>query len=189
MKKKTIIAAVGMAGSGKTEIIKYLQKKISANNIYLGEATFDRIKKEGWELNYENERIARETIRTEMGMGAYALLAIPKIEKILQEEDIVLLESMYSWEEYKIIKEKYGENFFVIATHASPKIRCKRLLSRSNERPIKDREEFNKRDYTEIEKTDKGGPIARADFMIVNEQDIEYLHKKIDKIINEILAV
>jgi len=189
MKNKKVIAAVGMAGSGKTEIVSHLQNKYSWKNVYMGEATFDRMKKKGLKLNYENERKTREKIRSEMGMGAYAVLALPKVEKILETDDIVLLESLYSWEEYKIIKEKFKENFFVIAAFASPKTRFERLSSRRKERPINSIKEFNKRDYTEIEKTDKGGPIARADFTIVNEYSLEDLHNNIDKIIKQILAV
>ena len=103
--EKKIIAIVGMCGSGKSEVVKYLQKTKKWPKIYFGEATFERIKKEGLELNYENERKTREKIRKEMGMGAYAKLALPKIEKLLEKNETVILESLYSWAEYKIIKE------------------------------------------------------------------------------------
>lgn len=186
MENKKIIATVGMAGSGKTEIIKFLQAKYKWQNVYFGDATFDRMKEEGLELNYENERTTREKIRKELGMGAYATLALPKIEKILEKDDIALVESLYSWDEYKILKEKFADNFLVIASYASPATRFKRLSQRENERPIKSIEEFNTRDYTEIEKTDKGGPIARADYTIVNESSLEDYHKTIENIINKI---
>lgn len=187
MKNKKVIATVGMAGSGKTEIIKYLQGKYNWKNVYFGDATFERIKKEKLELNYKNERATREKIREELGMGAYAILALPKIEKILENDKIVLVESLYSWEEYKILKNKFGNSFITIATYASPATRFKRLAQRNNERPIKSLEEFNTRDYTEIENTDKGGPIARADYTIVNESSIDEYKKNIAKTINKIL--
>lgn len=185
-KNKKIIAIVGMCGSGKTEVINYLQKTRKWPKIYFGEATFDRIKKEGWELNYENERKAREVIRKEMGMDAYAKLALPKIKKLLEDNNIVMLESLYSWAEYKIIKEKYQNNFKVIAVFASPKTRFKRMLARIEERPMKSENEFIKRDYSEIENTDKGGPIARADFTIINESSLEDFHHQLENIINNI---
>lgn len=186
MENKKVIAVVGMAGSGKTETIKYLQQKFNWPKIYFGTATFERIEQEGLEVNYENERKVREKIRAELGMGAYAILALPKIEKEFETNDVVLLESLYSWDEYKIIKEKYGDIFQVIAVYASPKTRFERLTNRLNERPISDKEEFIKRDYSEIEGTDKGGPIARADFTIVNESSLEDYHKQIDLIIDKL---
>jgi dephospho-CoA kinase len=187
MTNKKVIAAVGMAGSGKTETITHLQKKYPWKNVYFGEATFDRIKKMGLEINYKNEKMVREDIRNELGMGAYAILALPKIEKILKTDDVVLVESLYSWEEYKILKEKFGDNFITISTFASPATRFERLTKRSKERPIKSMEEFNTRDYSEIENTDKGGPIARADYTIVNESNLKELHGEINIIINKIL--
>jgi dephospho-CoA kinase len=103
---KKLIAVVGMAGSGKTEVIKYLQKTFKWPKIYFGEATFERLEKEGLEVNYENEKIVREKIRAELGMGAYATLALPKIESLFKKNNIILLESLYSWDEYKIILKK-----------------------------------------------------------------------------------
>lgn len=186
MNKKIVIAVVGMAGSGKTETIKYLQKKLNWPKIYFGEATFDRIKEEGLEVNYRNERLIREKIRKELGMGAYAILALPKIKKILKDNDVVLLESLYSWDEYKIIKEKYKDSFKTFAVYASPETRYTRLTKRKNERPIKSKKEFIERDYSEIEGTDKGGPIARADFTIINEGNLKDYHGQIDKIIKKL---
>jgi dephospho-CoA kinase len=181
-KGKRIWAVVGMAGSGKSEVIEYLQKKFRWPKIYFGAATFERIKKEKLKLNYKNEQIIRERIRKELGMGAYAILAMPKINELLRRNKVILLESLYSWDEYKIIKSKYRESFKTIAVYASPEIRLKRMLKRSQWRPMKSKEEFSSRDWTEIEGTDKGGPIAIADYTIINEGSLEEMHKQIDKI-------
>ena len=125
-------------------------------------------------------------MRDELGMGVMAKLSLPKINKTFEDSDIVLIESLYSWEEYKIIKTAFSDSFKVIAAYASPEIRFQRLINRENERPIKSIKEFTRRDYTEIEGTDKGGPIARADFTIINETDLKHLHQKLDKIIKKL---
>ena len=183
MKNKLILAVVGMAGSGKTEAVKYLTDKLKAPKVYFGEATFDRLKQEGLEVNYENERNIREKIRKELGMGAYAVLALPKINSLLENNDIVIVESLYSWDEYKILKENYSSAFSVLAVFASPEIRFRRLTARTNERPMKNREEFETRDYSELENLAKGGPIARADYTVLNESNINFLHVQLNKII------
>lgn len=182
---KKVIAIIGMAGSGKTETVEYLIKKYSWSKIYLGQATFDRLKKDGLAVNYTNERMIREKIRQELGMGAYAKLALPKVAKILKNSKIILIESLYSWDEYKIFKKKYGENFLVLAITAPSKIRLDGLKTRPV-RPIKTATELAKRDWTEIEGTDKGGPIAVADYTIINDGSMEKLKKNIDLIIKEI---
>ena len=175
-----------MAGSGKSEAVKYLQKKHKWPNVYLGQATFDRMKDEGLALNYNNERKVREKIRRELGMGAYAILALSKIKDKLKHSQVVLAESLYSWDEYKILKKEFKDKFRVIAIYASPTIRFKRLGSRKKERPIKNRLEFKTRDYTELENLAKGAPIAMADYTIINETNINWVHQELDKIIDDI---
>ncbi|HAM88606.1 MAG: Dephospho-CoA kinase-like protein [Candidatus Falkowbacteria bacterium GW2011_GWC2_38_22] len=183
MKNKKIIAVVGMCGSGKTEAVKYLQEKLNCPRVYFGEVTFDRMKEIGLELNYENEKITREKIRQELGMGAYATLSLPKINQALENNDYCIIESLYSWSEYKILKENFGDSFITLAVFASPTTRFKRLSNRTNERPMKSIEEFIRRDYSEIENIEKGGPIARADFLVYNEDGLDELKKQLDIII------
>lgn len=182
MKNNKIIAVVGMAGSGKSEAIKYLQEKFAWPKVYLGKYTFERMEKERMEINHHNEMIIREKIREELGMGAYARLSLPELKELLKKNNVVLIESHYSWAEYKIFKKEFGDIFKVLAVHASPDTRYKRLLARKNERPMNSKDEFIERDYSEIENIEKGGPIARADYHIVNEVDLKDLHKKIDSI-------
>ncbi len=187
MKDKKVIAIVGMAGSGKTEVVKKIQEKYSVPKVYFGEVTFDEIKKREIEVNYENERIVRESLRAEHGMGVYAKFSVPKIKKLLESSLVVLAESLYSWDEYKIMKKEFGDNFIVIAVYASPNTRFERLKKRIKERPIADWQEFKTRDWTEIEGTQKGGPIAMADFMIINESTKENFQEKIIELFDKLI--
>jgi len=183
MKKKKIYAIVGMAGSVKSEVINYLTGKFGWPKVYFGDITFDEMKKRGLELNYVNERITREDLRKKFGMGCYAKLSLPKIKKALLKSNVVLVESLYSWSEYKILKNKFKDAFKIIAVHASPAIRFKRLAKRKNWRPIKDAKTFKTRDWTEIENIEKGGPVAIADYMIVNEGTKKELEKNMNIIL------
>ena len=182
-----LIAVVGLPGSGKTETVGYLKKQYNWPNIYLGEATFDRLKAEGLKINQINEKRMREKIRKELGMAAYAILALEKIEEKSLNCDIIILESLYSWEEYITLKEKYKDNFKVIAVYASPEIREKRLKLRKI-RPLKTSQEFIDRDYSQIINLKQAGPIARADFTLLNETSLNDLHKNIKNIINQLIV-
>ena len=175
---KKIIAIIGMAGSGKTEVVKKVQEKYGFPKVYFGEVTFDELKRREMEVNYANERIVREDLRAKHGMGAYAKFSVPKIKEFLKENKVVLAESLYSWDEFKIMKEEFGDNFLTVAVYASPNTRFQRLTQRFDERPMKDWEEFKTRDWSEIEALQKGGPIAMADYTIMNEgTKKEYLGK------------
>ncbi len=186
MKNKKIIAIIGMAGTGKTATVDYLQKKYSWPKIYFGDVIFDEMKKKKIKINWKNERTTRENLRKKYGMGAMAILSLSKVKKTLEKNNIVLIESLYSWDEYKIIKKTFGKKFSTLAIFTPRKLRAERLKKRKI-RPIKTRKEFNKRDYTEIEGTDKGGPIAIADYIIINDSTINNLHKNIIKIIDKII--
>lgn len=180
MEKTKLLAVVGLPGSGKTEVINYIEKKYQFPNVYLGQVTFDRLKEEGLEINPQNEKIVREKLRAEHGLASYAILSLPKVEKMMGNTKIILLESMYSWEEYLIFREKYQEDFLTLAVNASPKTREKRLKNRAV-RPLKNSQEFLDRDYSQIENLNQAGPIARADATIINEDSLEVLHENIEK--------
>jgi dephospho-CoA kinase len=184
-KNKKIIAIIGMCGSGKTEAVEYLQKKYKWPKVYLGAVVLNNVTDMGLELNQKNEKPVREQLRKEFGMGACASLSLPKIQNELKNNDAVLIESLYSWDEYKILKNKYADNLFTIAIYAPTAVRLERLKKRKI-RPIKSYKEIKNRDWTEIEGTDKGGPIAIADFTIINEGSKKTLHINIDKTIKKI---
>ena len=177
---KKIIAVVGMAGAGKSEVTNYLLEKLACPKVYFGDVTFERMKEDGLELNYENERITREKIRAEHGMGAYAKFSLPKVINFLEDNSVVVIESLYSWDEYKIIKKEFGDKFSVVAVFTPSEVRLSRLKNREH-RPIESKEELTKRDIAEIEGTDKGGPIAVADITIINRGTLDELHDKIEK--------
>lgn len=183
-KDKKVIAVVGMSGSGKTEVVEYLMKKYRWPKVYFGQVTFDKLKEEGKEINWKNERYMREKIRQKHGMGAYAEFSVPRVEKELKRARVCLVESLYSWEEYKIMQRHFQNSFRVLAVYASPAVRFARLQNRQI-RPIKTFKEFQERDWNEIEATDKGGPIAVADHTIINGGSLEELHRKVDKVIKQ----
>ena len=175
-----VVAIVGMAGSGKTEVASAFEKN-GFVRIRFGDVTDEEAKKRGLVLNEENERSIRELLRQEQGMSAYAELNLPRIAAALKHSDVVI-DGLYSWEEYTFLKNYYGENFYVVAVWASPKIRYARLSQRS-ERQLT-QEEAASRDLAEIEKTNKGGPIAMADFTISNESSVANLRKEAERIIS-----
>ena len=123
-----VVSIVGMAGSGKSEVAGVFERK-GFEKIRFGDITDEEIKKRGLELNEENERHVRQQLRKEHGMAAYAKLNLPKIDALLKSADVVV-DGLYSWEEYTLLKSRYGDNFHVVAVWASPKTRYGRLAKR-----------------------------------------------------------
>lgn len=181
---KTLIALLGMPGSGKTEVIEYLLSTRSWPKVYFGEITMEEIKRRGLPLNNENERIVREDLRLIHGKEYYAKKMIEKIDAM--NAPIVLVESLYSWTEYRVLKDRYDDALHTIAVIASPGVRYARLATRPK-RPLSP-EEAHKRDIAQIELLEQGGPIALADAYILNESNRETLYREVDKIIDAFIA-
>jgi dephospho-CoA kinase len=179
-----VVAVVGMTGSGKSAACDVL-RRAGWGYIRFGRLTIDRLVEAGWEVTPDNEKRMREALRREHGMGAYAKLLLPRIEEELSRAHVVI-DGLYSWSEYKILKERFPESFLVIAIHASPAIRYARLAERAEAEADPARtvrrlspQEARRRDYAEIEGIEKGGPIAMADVMIVNEATVEALEAQV----------
>ncbi|MFO8101185.1 MAG: AAA family ATPase [Dehalococcoidia bacterium] len=177
-----VVAIVGMNGSGKSEVTRIFEQKGYAR-IRFGDITDEEIRKRGLELNEANERRIREELR-KGDMAAYAELNRPKIELALKDSKVVI-DGLYSWDEYKILKQHYGNDLIVIAVYASPKTRQQRLPHREV-RPLNP-EDSSARDYNEIEHLQKGGPIAIADYTLINEHiSIEELRSKTEQLITDL---
>ena len=186
-----LICLVGMTGSGKSTIADRLTEKGFAF-LRFGQITLDLVKERGLEVNEANERQIREELREKHGMGAFATMNINKIDKFLMSSNVVV-DGLYSWSSYKMLKEKYGDSMYVVAAYAPPVLRYQRLMKRVNPKEdVKQRfrstspEDSKKRDYAVIENIEKGGPIAMADFTIKNLGSLEELYEKTDKLIEKL---
>jgi dephospho-CoA kinase len=172
-----ITAVIGMCGSGKSEVVKFFEKH-GYKKVYFGGVVLDEMKRLGLEVNETNERMTRENLRKEFGMGAMAVKSLGKIEEYYKTGNVVI-ESLYSWDEYKIVKDKFGKSFKLLTVYTTKSLRYERLAKRPV-RPLTE-EEARSRDYSEIEKLDKGGPIAFTDYLVVNDSTLEELNKQLEK--------
>ncbi len=178
-----VLAVVGMPATGKSEVIKKLKEQFEFYHLYYGGITLDEVKRRGLELNEVNEKFVREDMRKSGDMGIYSRFMIPKIEEaIASGYKNILLESMYNIYEYEIIKEKYGENFKVLAIHTDTEIRIKRINSRKDRQLSK--EELIGRQIAEAKNLQKGTVISFADFNYTNNsEDMDKFEKDLEDII------
>lgn len=188
-----LICLVGMCGSGKSEVADYMKSKRHFGFLRFGQITLDKVKEMGVEPREALEKEIREKFREEHGMAAFAVLNIPKFDDLLSTGDVIG-DGLYSWEEYEVLKEKYKGNLYIIAVFAPPKLRYERVSGRAEKHGKDDnlrfrnftKEEAASRDKSEIENLHKAGPIAMADYTIINTGTIKSLHGQIDKILEEL---
>jgi len=179
MKFMKVVSVVGMTGAGKSEVSRLFEEN-GFIRVRFGDLTDEEMRKRGLEPSEESERLVRELLREEQGPAAYARLNLPRIEQALKSSDVVI-DGLYSWGEYIYLKERCGEDLYLVAVWSSPRTRYGRLTTRSSRRLTL--EEAVSRDRAEIENIQKGGPIAMADFTIINESSLEDLREQAKRII------
>lgn len=179
-----IVAFVGMPGSGKGSCTDYLHQEKGYPLIYFGGIVVDEVKRRGLEVNEKNEKSVREELRAKGGIGVLGKLVAEKIHKAYADEPLVVLDGLYSWSEYKILRNEFGDAITLVAVYTPKQTRYQRLAKRPV-RPLTEAE-VSSRDIAEIENLEKGGPIAYADFLLTNTETLDDLHRELDKVVKQI---
>ena len=171
------VAVVGMCGSGKSVLCSYFTN-MGWESVYFGGVAVSQLKRNGTPVNEANERAIRESLRKDLGMGAFAIILKDEILDKLSRSNVVL-DGLYSWSEYVILKQLLGDNLVVLAVVTNGAIRKERLSSRSV-RPLS-ADMVDSRDVAEIENLEKGGPIAKADYYVLNNGTERQLRAQFDE--------
>jgi dephospho-CoA kinase len=175
-----------MPGAGKSSCIDHiLQSRPSLPTLYFGGITIDEVKRRGLEVNEANERIVREDIRAKEGKASHAKRIAAQADGLIDKGHArILVDGLYSWSEYKFFKEKYGDQAIIVAITAPRNVRHERLAHRPV-RPLTDAE-VSSREYAEIENMEKGGPIANADYTLVNAGEADGLYNQLNQLLAQI---
>ncbi len=169
---------VGMPGSGKSEIVK-VGKEMNIPIVVMGDAIRDDLTEKGIEITPENMGKYALKIRKENGMDVVAKKTFKKISN--KSINKLIIEGLRNYEEVEYFKS-HIENFFIIAVHASPKTRFVRLQKRKREDDSIKWEVFLDRDKREIN-FGISKLIALADFMIINEGELNLAQEKFKEIL------
>ena len=173
-----IIALVGLAGSGKSSAVEYLTEK-GFPKIYFGGVIYKAMNEAGIEKTWDNQQKFREEIRRREGKDFVIKRVIKNIHDLINAgQNKIVLDGLYTWSEYKFLKHEFPGQVVVIAIVTPKYLRYQRMAKRI-ERPMQPHE-VDQRDWSEIENLEKGGPIAIADYFIINDGSLEQLHQKID---------
>ncbi len=177
-----LIAFVGLAGSGKSSAVEYLSEK-GHPRLYFGGVIYDAMKQAGIEPTWENQQNFREEIRQKEGKDFVVKRIIKEAHDLIAAgQKTLILDGLYTWSEYKLLKHEFPGDLVVIAIVTPKHLRYQRIGKRP-ERPMQPHE-VDQRDWSEIENLEKGGPIAIADHFIVNDGSVEDLRQKIDAVLD-----
>ena len=181
-----ILAIVGMSGSGKSVVVDYLTDK-GYPKVYFGGMIYKEMERRGIERTEdgESEKKFREMIRATEGKDWVVRQAIEEAKDLIKAgQKRIILDGVYSWTEYKILKHEFPKNLSVMAVVVDKKLRYKRVAKRPGR--AFDAAAIRERDRSEIENLEKGGPIAAADYYVLNNGTMDELKKGVDVVLKEI---
>jgi dephospho-CoA kinase len=165
---KLVIGLTGMAGAGKSLCVEAASETGYAI-VTMGDVIRQETLKRGLELNPQNVGKVMLQLREEGGNYVIASKCIPKIEE--QTGNKVLVDGLRSLYEADIFKSHFSK-FTLVAVHASPEIRFKRLNQRGRSDDPKTYEVFHERDMRELS-VGLGNVIAMAQQILVNDNSME----------------
>ncbi len=177
------LALVGMPGAGKTLCAQHLAER-GFFTLRFGAVVVDEVRRRGLEVNPTNERIVREELRNQHGMAAMAIVSLPKLQETLLRHHHIVIDGLYSFSEYRLLNLRLGAPLLLVAIVAPRQLRYQRLENREI-RPLT-AAESRERDFREIEYLEKGGPIAVADYTLLNESTPDELLHQLDTLLEKL---
>lgn len=181
-----ILAIVGMSGSGKSVAVDYLTSK-GYPRVYFGGMIYKEMEKRGIirTEDGESEKKFREEIREKEGKDWVVRQVIAEVKDLIAAgQKRIILDGVYSWTEYKILKHEFPKNLTFISIVTDKKLRYDRVSKRPGR--AFDGAAIRERDRSEIENLEKGGPIAAADYFVLNNGTIEDCEARLDNVLKEI---
>ena len=173
------IAFTGMPGAGKTVAVD-VARELGIPVVRMGDAVWDEVRNRGLPLVHEHVgRVATE-MREKYGRGIWAERTSDKVLDLAVPT--VVIDGVRTEEEVDVFRARLGHDFTLVAIHASPATRLRRILERQREDDARNAQEFHARDERELG-WGIGRVIALADVMLVNEEHPERLAAQVREIL------
>lgn len=179
---RRLIAVVGMPGAGKGTVVDYLSQKNNWPVIHFGQMVYDEVKKRGLK-NIQDEIFVRNDMRLKEGSSVLAKRVAQVAQRhFANDKKIILLDGLYSWDEYLYLADSFGQALNVIAVVTDKLIRRQRARDRKDGHRQYSTDQLIGRELDEIVNLQKGDPIAYADFYILNNGTTKQLYSQLDKL-------
>src|SRR5665647_1967789 len=170
-----------MPGSGKSLVVDTV-RALGYAVVVMGDIVRQETINRGFELTPQNVGKVMLELRQKEGNFVIAQKCVPTIQEQISNK--VLVDGLRSLYEADIFKEHFSR-FTLVAVHASPEIRFKRLSNRHRSDDPKEWKVFNERDMRELT-VGLGNVIAMAEQMIVNDNTLEQVKAKVKESLEKV---
>jgi dephospho-CoA kinase len=178
---KLVLASTGMPGSGKSLIVE-VAKERNYDIVMMGDVVREEIQKRGLPSTPENIGKTMLELRQLEGKAVIARRCVPKIKETQKLK--VLVDGVRSLDEVEEFKKNFPK-FSIIAVHASPETRFKRLYDRKRSDDSTGWKIFHEREMRELS-VGLGNAIAMAQHVIINEESPEVAKEKVREVFSKV---
>ena len=175
-----MILLTGMPGSGKEEFLKICMSK-GIRVLRMGDFVRSETAAKGLDLTDENVGSIAQGKRETDGFDYWAKKTVEALD-----DRLTLIDGVRGRSELSLFRRMIRGGIIIVAVHSSPATRYRRLITRARSDAPTSHDEFERRDVREL-RWGLGDVIARADYIIINEGDLEDLRNKVGAIIDEII--
>lgn len=177
-----IFGVIGLNGSGKDEVVKYLKREYNIPYLSIGDMVREVAQEEGLPATRENlHRVSRERIGR-FGPEHFVRLAVQRIEQNGWKSAGIT--GIRTPEDVRYLKDRSGADFTLLHVHVSdPRIRFERTRNRDTERDPQTYDEFLQQDRNEQNEFDMDRAIQQADYTLNNDESVDRLHDEIDRVL------
>lgn len=179
--EKLVLGSTGMPGSGKSLVVQAALERGYAV-VVMGDVVREEAKKKGLPPTPENIGKTMLQLRETEGKAVVARRCTFRIDGA--EKQKVLVDGVRSLDEVEEFKRHFPK-FSLIAVHASPETRFKRLYHRKRSDDASGWKLFHERDMRELG-VGVGNAIAMTEHIVMNEQSSEVVKTKIKKVLKKV---
>ena len=178
-----IIGITGFNGAGKTTVVEHLEKK-GFHTLSFGDILREILRKEGKEGTPENLQQRTQELRDKYGLGVLGELVLKK----LNDSYHYVLNNIQHINDVEALQTK--EDFILVHIDAPAEIRLDRLMDKrkEGETSYDDILAFEKQelDNEEQYKAQINGVARMANIVVMNDEELEVLYGKIDRMVNDL---
>ncbi len=167
-----------MPGCGKEEFVKIAMDE-GYNVIRMGDVVREYAGQSN--IDKSDESIGKFA-NTERELHHSGIWAERTLERLSSNKAVI--DGVRGEEEIELFKKELGRDMQIIAIHASPQTRYRRLKKRGRDDAPLDKKQFDQRDERELG-WGLGKVISKADHMIVNEGSLDDFRRDVRSLLSQ----
>lgn len=178
------IGVIGLNGSGKDEVVNYLNRHYGIPVLSVGDIAREIAGREGVEPTRDNlDEITRRYF-AKYGKGYFLKLIVDKIRQ--NEWECTGISGIRSPEDVSIMKEAFNEDFILVHVYVTDaRVRFERMAKRGSKRDAISYEDLLTQDKISEELFNIQEAISMANFSVSNDGTLADLHRQVDGLMAE----